>query len=146
MVQARTDRPRAKSAMKGMPPDASSVDSCHNFNNALISIKSSLVAECHYWDWKPNPHLGPSGIRTQVNRGGRWRLRPGADDRLYFKSELWPTCALTVQAKPHMALSGVLCSRPLRISNVNVTVLPSTWKTQHTHNHLVWTLFMPYLW
>lgn len=36
------------------------------------------------------------------------------------------TCARTVQAKPHMALSGVLCSRPLRISKEKVTVSPST--------------------
>ena len=33
----------------------------------------------------------------------------------------------TVQANPHMALSGVLCSRPLFISKVKVTVSPSTW-------------------
>ena len=36
------------------------------------------------------------------------------------------TWARTVTAKPHIALLGVLCSRPLRISNENVTVSPST--------------------
>lgn len=36
------------------------------------------------------------------------------------------TWARTVQAKPHMALSGVLCSRPLLISKEKVTVSPST--------------------
>lgn len=39
---------------------------------------------------------------------------------------LMHTCARTVTAKPHIALLGVLCSRPLRISNENVTVSPST--------------------
>ena len=33
---------------------------------------------------------------------------------------------LTVQENPHMAWSGVLCSRPLFMSNVNVTTSPST--------------------
>ena len=38
------------------------------------------------------------------------------------------TWARTVQAKPHIALSGVLCSRPLLISKEKVTVSPSTLK------------------
>lgn len=33
-----------------------------------------------------------------------------------------------MQAKPHIALSGVLCSRPLLISKEKVTVSPSTLK------------------
>ena len=36
------------------------------------------------------------------------------------------SCGLTIQEKPHMALSGVECSRPLFISKVSVTLSPST--------------------
>ena len=48
--------------------------------------------------------------------------------------EYWRTWARTVMRNPHMALSGVLCSRPLLISNDKVTVSPSTCHKESTEN------------
>ena len=49
--------------------------------------------------------------------------------------EYWRTWARTVMRNPHMALSGVLCSRPLLISNDKVTVSPSTCHKEITYTY-----------
>lgn len=49
-----------------------------------------------------------------------------------FNLNVYTTWALTVTRKPHMALSGVLCSRPLLISKEKVTVSPSTCNNGHS--------------
>lgn len=61
-----------------------------------------------------------------------------AHRRKYIMSQQWldsSTWARTVQAKPHIALSGVLCSRPLLISKEKVTVSPSTLKFKGGEMH-----------
>ena len=60
-----------------------------------------------------------------------WCMKPRHTGKSTFCPQQWlgsNTWARTVQAKPHIALSGVLCSRPLLISKEKVTVSPSTLK------------------
>lgn len=86
----------------------------------------------------PSLHPKPSGLSHCPTQPLLVSMSMGvgcvAGRRRQCKLQLSPgispcnTWARTVQAKPHMALSGVLCSRPLRISKENVTVSPSTFK------------------
>lgn len=124
-------------------------------NTRFVSLPKPVTAgfHLHLPSWK---HISQD-LECAVAGRRQWKLKlsPG----------ILPldTCARTVQAKPHMALSGVLCSRPLRISKEKVTVSPSTfthprqeggkkenrfndWGRQTGFSHKWWWLLMTVIW
>ena len=78
---------------------------------------SSSVGGAPLNNWPISEQLTEEMERYRSNRKGRPRGLSSAIS--------W---GLTVQENPHMALSGVLCSRPLFISKTIVTLSPSTCK------------------